>query len=144
MLILVVEDDPIIGCAAAAELEDAGHEVLGPALSAEEANVLVARRRPALAFVDINLQKQGEGVELARALRAAGVPSFFVSGQVAEARANQDAAMGLLQKPFNLELLVRSIPVAEAVGAGEEPRNVPAGLELFLGYRRDRTPAAWS
>jgi DNA-binding response OmpR family regulator len=132
MLVLIVEDDPIIGCASAAELEDAGHEVMGPALSAAEAEALIAERRPDLALVDINLEYAGAGVVLARRMTALGIACIFVSGQALEARRNCDAALGMLHKPFDLSVLCSAIPIAQALKNGAVPsRPLPPGLELF-------------
>jgi two-component system, response regulator PdtaR len=132
MIILVVEDEPMIACAVAMELRDAGHEVLGPAYTVEEAEELVASRRPQLAMIDINLAGYDEGIALARRLRTQwGVPCYFVSGQVAQARANCDAALGVLPKPFDFRALVESVAVAEDLITGRRPRSTPRGLELF-------------
>jgi DNA-binding response OmpR family regulator len=132
MIILVVEDEPMIACAMAMELQDAGHEVLGPAYCVEEAEELVASQIPDLAVVDINLAGHDEGIALARRLRAEwGVPCYFVSGQVAQARANCDAALGVLPKPFEFKALIESIRVAEDLITGRPPRALPRGLELF-------------
>jgi len=135
MLILLVEDDAIVASSAVGELEDAGHEVLGPAYEVDDALRLAAERRPDLALVDINLAGHDEGVDLARRLkREFGVPSLFVSGQLAAARSNQDAALGLLKKPYDPSTLANAVPVAEAVIAGRRPPPppVPRALELFV------------
>ncbi len=132
MIILVVEDEPMIACAVAMELADAGHEVLGPAYTVEEAEALAESRTPDLAMIDINLAGHDEGIDLARRLRATrGVPCYFVSGQVAQARANCDAALGVLPKPFEFAALIESIGVAEDLITGRRPRALPRGLELF-------------
>jgi CheY-like chemotaxis protein len=135
MLILLVEDDPVVACSTQGELEDAGHEVLGPAHDVGEALRLVREQRPDLALVDINLAGDDEGVDLARRLkREFGVASLFVSGQLAAARSNKDAALGLLKKPYDPSALTGSLPVAEAVMAGRRPPPppLPRALELFV------------
>ena len=96
MILLVAEDEALIALVLELELRGAGHEVLGPAATPEEALALVAGTRPELALIDINLTGGGDGIALARALRDRhGVPSLFVSGQAPDALANQDAALGL-------------------------------------------------
>jgi len=135
LLVLIVEDDPIVAFTAADVLADAGHEILGPALSVEEAVSLVAERRPDLALVDINLAGGEEGIDLARRLkREHGVRSLFVSGQIAAAQSNRDAALGLLRKPYDPAALVHAVPVAEEILAGRTPPPppVPRALELFM------------
>ena len=60
--------------------------------------------------------------------------SLFVSGQLAAARSNKDAALGLLKKPYDSSALVGALPVAEAVMAGRRPPPpaLPRTLELFI------------
>ena len=134
MRVLVVEDDAIIALSAVGVLEEAGHEVLGPALGVEQALAIAGEQRPDLALVDINLAGHDEGVELARRLRREfAVPSLFVSGQTAAARSNRDAALGLLKKPYDPASLAGALPAAEALlqGRTPPPPSVPRALELF-------------
>ena len=55
MVILIVEDEVLIGVALALVLRLADHEVHGPARSAERALELARRHRPELALVDVDL-----------------------------------------------------------------------------------------
>ncbi len=77
--VLVVEDELVV----ALELEDLltglGYAVLGPASTVERALALLARERPDMALLDVNLN--GERVTpVAEALRARGVPFVLVTG----------------------------------------------------------------
>ena len=132
MLVLVVEDEPVIAASIEWELMAAGHDVLGPANSVEEAEALIHNQRPDLALVDINLAGADEGVALARDLkREHGVHSLFVTGQIAQARQNCDAALGVLAKPFAFESLVACVPAAAELISGRRPARLPRGLEVF-------------
>ena len=134
MIILVVEDESIIGLELEGRLEDAGHEVLGPASTVSSALELAEAKRPDLALVDINLGDGGSGIDLARQLlHRWGTPSLFLSGQTQEARENEDAAVGRLGKPFNAAAVLESVEVAKAISDGKpvSPTNVPPELELF-------------
>ncbi|HEY8618106.1 response regulator [Phenylobacterium sp.] len=143
MLVLVVEDEPMIAASIEWELLDAGYDVLGPASSVAEAERLAAEHRPDLALVDINLAGHDEGVALARDLKARlGVPSVFVTGQLAQARQASDAALGVLTKPFHFDALVETVPVAAALARGRRPARLPRGLEVFGDWTSDRTLAA--
>ena len=53
MVILIVEDEYLIGLALVLVLAVAGHHTVGPATSADEALQLAQAERPELAFVDI-------------------------------------------------------------------------------------------
>ena len=132
MLVLVVEDEPVIAASMEWELMAAGHQVLGPAHDVAEAEALLKTARPDVAFVDINLSGHDEGVELARGLmRRHGVASIFVTGQLVQARQNSDAALGVLPKPFAFEALVDCVPVAADLAGGRPPGRLPRGLEVF-------------
>ena len=132
MIILVVEDEAIIAMVLELELHLAGHQVLGPADSVEEALRLADGTTPELALVDINLRDGGDGVTLARTLRARhGVPSLFLSSQVMLARANKDAAWGVISKPYEPEVVLSAVKAVDDLKNGRLPSNVPAELELF-------------
>jgi DNA-binding response OmpR family regulator len=133
MRVLVVEDEPLIATSIQWELVDAGHEVVGPAATLAEAELLATEEQPDLALVDINLAERGDGVVLARRLKTAGVPSIFVTGQINEARQARDCALGLLLKPFPFEALGRVVEAAASLVAGRAQVNTPRCLELFDG-----------
>lgn len=143
MLVLVVEDEPVIAASMEWELREAGHQVLGPVASVAEAEAITAASRPDLAFIDINLAGHDEGVELARDLRRRlGVPSIFVTGQINQARQNSDAALGVLTKPFAFEALVDCVPAAAELVCGRIPTCPPRGLEIFHRSFAPREQAA--
>jgi len=134
LLLLIVEDNPLIGFMLEDVLAGAGHRVAGPVATLDEAVSSAERQHPDLALVDIDLQGQGTGVDLARLLKERmQVPTVFVSGQVLVARAHQDVAVGLLKKPFSPDSLVASVALIERRLAGEADGRPPAELELFDG-----------
>lgn len=132
MIVLIVEDEPFTAMALEMELEAAGHRVLGPAPTVREAERLVAALHPDVALVDINLQGGGDAVAMARKLTAGGVRTLFTSGQIATARANADAAWGLIAKPYDPQTVIKAIVLLERVAAGQGPGSVPPQLELFM------------
>lgn len=134
MLVLIVEDDPLVGMDLRDELLSAGYEVSGPACSEVEALALAAERRPDVALVDINLDGHNEGVGIARHLTARlGVCTVFVSGERDVALANRDAALGYLPKPYAPVDAVSSVEVAAELGRGGTPPPPmgPKSLEIF-------------
>jgi DNA-binding response OmpR family regulator len=134
--VLIVEDEALIAMALADSLEDAGHEVVGPAATMAEALALCdgAAAPPELAVLDINLGDGSSGVDVARALMERwGVPSIFASAQVAEARRARGIALGCIPKPYAAQTVLRGVEVARVVMGGRTPGHVPAGLELFSG-----------
>ena len=134
MRILVVEDDAVIAMVLADSLEDAGHEVVGPAATMAEALALCdgAAPPPELAVLDINLGDGSSGVDVARALLGRwGVLSIFASGEMMEARQAKDVAFGYIRKPYEVRTVLRGVDVAREVMDGRTPSHVPAGLEMF-------------
>jgi DNA-binding response OmpR family regulator len=133
MDILVVEDELLIAIAIEDVLTDAGHRVHGPARTAGEALALAAVVKPDLALLNINLADEHKGTDLARVLLAEhGIPALFVSGNIHEARAAQDAALGFICKPCSPEVLLQSVTIAEAIVSGTpfDARHIPPGLTL--------------
>jgi two-component system, response regulator PdtaR len=132
--VLIVEDEVLIAWALADCLEDAGHEVVGPAATMAEALALCegVAAPPDLAVLDIGLRDGGSGVDVARALRARwGVRSIFASAQAEDARRARDAALGCVSKPYEPETVLRCVEVAREVLSGGQPNTVPPGFELF-------------
>ena len=133
MIVLIVEDEPFTAMALEMELQGAGHRVLGPAATVREAEALVARVTPDAALVDINLQGGGDSVALARALMALHIKVLFTSGQTETARANRDAACGLIAKPYDPRTVLLSVEALQMLADGRRPERLPLRLELFVG-----------
>ena len=131
MRILIVEDEAVLALTLEVSLREAGHVVIGPAMTETRAIALVEMETPDLALVDIRLQGGDSGTAVARRLRRRGIPSLFLSGQIDEARAHRDNAIGCLGKPYSPAHVLASIEVAKAVIAGEDPPALPPGLELY-------------
>ncbi|MGF7209695.1 two-component SAPR family response regulator [Skermanella aerolata] len=133
MRILIVEDEMIVAWNIQSTLENAGHIVVGIAMSFSEASRMIEDSCPELALVNINLKEgKGAGIDFARdLLDHCAVPSLFVSGQIKEARENKDVALGFLGKPWRSRTLLDSVDVAHRLINGEDPEPVPPGLELF-------------
>jgi len=77
--VLVVEDELVVAMELEALLTGLGHTVLGPVPTVERALALLARERPDLALLDVNLNGQWV-TPVAEALRAHGVPFVLVTG----------------------------------------------------------------
>lgn len=131
MIVLIVEDEPIIAISLALVLEAAGHAIIGPVRSSREAVELCRQQRPALALVDINLEGRPDGVALARTLKQQGIPSVFLSAQHAQALANRDAALGFIAKPYTATNVCESLEVVAAMLAGRPPPAHTGVLEMF-------------
>jgi hypothetical protein len=134
MLVLIVEDQPIIAMMLAWQLEEDGYRVLRPAANAQDALLLAEKAAPDLALIDIHLQGSVDGVELARTLQdRLQIPCIFITAEPSRARASPDAALGLIAKPYSTMTLRRCLAAVTLLIQGYSLRNaeVPAGFELF-------------
>lgn len=99
----------MIALALAEELEEAGFDVLGPALSVAEALGCLERAgNCAAAVVDINLGASSSA-PVALALRARGVPFVVMSGYSAAQHPEAFNGAPSLRKPFGIQHLVDAL-----------------------------------
>jgi CheY-like chemotaxis protein len=132
MRILIVEDEPIIALSTQADLEEAGHTVVGIAMTLREAFELAESGRPDLVLMDVRLA-EGNGVEAAWAIHTHwGILSLFATSYVEKPASAGNAAIGCLRKPYDQRSLVQSIQIVEQVMNGWEPTlPLPRNLELY-------------
>lgn len=115
--ILVVEDETESASLLVEVLIEAGHGVVGPVGSAAHASALVGQACPDIALIDIGLNGDSDGVELARSLKANwGVRAIFVTGRSEVSAADAEAALFVLRKPY---------------GEGALPEAVRRGSDLL-------------
>ena len=112
--ILIVDDDEIVAGLASGILLDAGH-ACGWVTNAEEAERLLAWRRPDLILLDQNMPGEN-GSGFLRKLRSS--PEFYdlpvlmftaVTGSEDEARAYHNGAQGYLRKPVDPKFLLLKV-----------------------------------
>lgn len=132
MVILIVEDEFLIALGLQVALRLGGHRVIGPAATADEALKLADAEPPEMAFVDINIRGDRDGIAAARALtQRHAISCVFLTAQVDLARSAKDVALGVIEKPYDLLDIVCAADVVAAIRKGEEPSTVPGYLELF-------------
>ena len=132
MIVLIVEDEVLVALVLKVVLEQAGHQVVGPAFSAGAALQLAEAEQPDLALVDIDLRSEIDGIAVARLLRDRhGTTSLFLTGQLEAARSASDAAAGLIPKPYDLGTVVRAIDAVARIRMGQLPATMPPQLEVF-------------
>jgi two-component system response regulator QseB len=125
MRVLIVEDDPMIGRAVVAGLEEGGYTV-DWVLDGTEAELALTHRVYDLALLDLGLPRR-DGLEILKALRRSGnqLPVVIITARdaVADRVAGLDhGADDYLVKPFDLdELLAR----ARAVVRRKDGRSTP-------------------
>lgn len=114
--ILVVEDELWAALDMEWVVRKLGHEVVGPAATADEAIRLAESEMPHLALMDIRLANDTDGVTAAIEIRRRfGIASLFVSahGELAtRQRAEAAEPAGFIEKPFAPETLAAAIEKA--------------------------------
>ncbi|SFQ16621.1 response regulator [Tranquillimonas alkanivorans] len=110
MKIMIVEDDALLALDLRGMCEDLGHQVLGLARSADEADRAASRLRPDVLLTDMELADSSDGVEVVHALRTR-FPNLLVafvtavSDPAALARIDAVRPDAILNKPVTGERL---------------------------------------
>ncbi len=107
--ILVVEDEALVGFEIESTLADAGAEVIGPAITLDEA-MLAAEHEPLSAAV-LDIRIGGRMVwPLARELTARDVPVLFYTGQIDTEAIHADWPRSIvIAKPATSETLLTAV-----------------------------------
>lgn len=104
--ILIVEDEQIIAADLEAKLIQLGHQVVGTAASGDEAISLAQSVGPELVLMDIRIQGNMDGIEVARRIqRPTGLPVIFITAYGEMFLSNPALMVApaiCLSKPFSL------------------------------------------
>ena len=111
-LIVVVDDEYLLGALLADLLEDEGHEVV-TAFHGQDALERIRARRPALLITDFMMPVM-TGLELAEVIHAdqeiADLPIILITGaQGAIARQHGDLFAEILDKPYSNDRLIEAV-----------------------------------
>jgi two-component system, response regulator PdtaR len=111
--VLIIEDDVLVATQMEAALSEAGFDVVGVAVSGEEALDLARLHSPGLAVVDIKLAGDRDGIDTALELfRSHGVRCIFAtaySDYDSRKRAAPANPLGWMPKPYTMPALVAMV-----------------------------------
>jgi PAS domain S-box-containing protein len=114
--VLVVEDDRIVSRDIQNLLHRAGYEVVGSAVTGEEAVATASERRPDVILMDIRLEGEMDGIEAAELIRRERtMPVVFLTAYADDEtieRAGASDPFGYLVKPFEETQLKAAIEIA--------------------------------
>ena len=128
--ILIVEDEPLVAFDNEYMLKDAGYEVVATVDSYADAAAVIAEEEIDLVLSDISLAGEGDGVDVARAAGARGIPVLFVTGNcTGDAKA---LAVGCLAKPYSDRVLLATLNAVDRHLQGRTPKRVPEELTLYV------------
>jgi CheY-like chemotaxis protein len=114
--ILIVEDEWFIAIESEAVLRDSGFDVVGIAVSADEAVAMAAEHEPNLILMDVRLRGARDGVDAAIEIRQRfDIPCLFATAH-SEPRVRESAEAaapaGWLTKPFSDQQLLAAVNAA--------------------------------
>jgi DNA-binding response OmpR family regulator len=126
VVVLIVEDDPMIAFDVEETLIEAGYLVCGVAASENEALDLAEQHQPAFAVVDVSLSP-GDGRNVARELcRRGRIGVLFATALCHEIRElTKTGAIGCLPKPFDPVDVPRALRAVAAIMDGDPPGRLP-------------------
>jgi two-component system, response regulator PdtaR len=127
--ILIVEDEPLVAFDNEHLLGENGYQVVGTVDSLAEAVRVLGEEPVDLVLSDIKLNGDGDGMDVARAAYAKGVPVLFVTGNCPlEART---LGVGCLAKPYTDKMLKSALETVDRRLQGKNVRRLPSGLTLY-------------
>ena len=111
--VLIVEDEPLIAKNIGMYLNNHDYEVAGIAYDPEEAFFQLKKNQPDLAILDINLESDKTGIDIADYInRNNFIPFIYLtsySDKETLEKAKQTNPSGFIVKPFNEKTLYASI-----------------------------------
>ena len=125
--VMIVEDDPVTAMHLKMALENQGYEVAASVDSAVQAPNKIKVYEPDIVLVDISLQAEADGIELARYIREKhGLPFIYLTAHsdadiIDEAK--QTEPYGYIVKPFDPESLHATIQMAMYKFSVEQQRE---------------------
>jgi len=128
--IVVVEDEPLVAFDNEHLLSEAGYEVVATVDNlADATRVIQGEDGLDLVLTDVTLSGDGNGMDVARAAAAKGVPVLFVTGSCpAEA---QTLAVGCLAKPYTDKMMKAALDALDRKLQGGKLKKLPVGLSLY-------------
>jgi CheY-like chemotaxis protein len=120
--VVIVEDEALSAMSLQGFLEDAGHQVLGWATTAEEASRLIAEVNPDLVFVDLHLADGLTGLKVGEELRNARRPFVFVTANSRMLPPDYVGALGVIGKPYATHGIQRALEYIEQALRSPPPR----------------------
>ena len=113
--ILIVEDEPLIAATIETALKKQGFYVIGDVETYEEALTEISTSKPDLVLVDIQLEGEKDGIDLATALDKRYIPYLYLTSQTDPStisRVKETKPLGFIVKPFTEAGLRSNIELA--------------------------------
>ncbi|MBI5858797.1 MAG: response regulator transcription factor [Sphingobacteriales bacterium] len=127
--ILIVEDEPLIAKNIGMYLNNNDYEVSAIAYDADEALQQLKRQPPDFAILDINLESDKDGIQVAEYINKNNfIPFIYLtsySDKDTLERAKKTNPSGFIVKPFNEKTLYATIEIALSNHAAQANKHIP-------------------
>ena len=134
--VLIVEDEALLAMELESLIEEAGHSVVGWAVSSDEAEAMVGTSKADIAFVDIHLSDGPTGLDVAEHIRRSGQPMVvFMTANPKRIPENFVGAVGVIAKPYTMNGVMSALRyLQEGVRRPPPVSALPAGFTLAPDY----------
>lgn len=135
--VLIVEDEALLAMQLDALLMDAGHEVVGWAMTAGEAIEIAHHAQPDLAFVDLQLGDGPTGIDVAREIQAIhAAVVVFITANSKMLPEDFAGAIGVISKPYSMQGIEAALTyLHEGIRTPPPGCVLPRSLTLAPAYR---------
>lgn len=127
--VLIVEDEPLIAKNIGMYLNNNDYEVAGIAYDPDEAVHLLKKQQPDFAILDINLESDKTGIDVAGYINSNNFIPFIYLTSYSDKETIEKAKLtnpsGFIVKPFNEKTLYATIEIALANHATNSNKHVP-------------------
>lgn len=144
MGVLIVEDEMLLAMDIEAMVEDSGHRVLAESASLRDVQALPDDIWPQLAFVDLHLADDSNGLEVSRCIQERWPDALivYITANVARIPDDFAGAHGVIAKPFSHAGIVNAINyLADGVFAPPPTTAQPASFTASPHLQRRWAPA---
>ncbi|MFZ2995853.1 response regulator [Sphingobium sp.] len=126
LAVLIVEDEALLAMDIEYMIEDVGHRVIAEAASLFDVEALAPDLCPDIAFVDIQLARDTNGIDVSRLIRQRWPKTFiiFVTANPKKIPEDFAGAHGVIPKPFSKSGLVSAMRYIEE-GVCDPPPTSP-------------------
>lgn len=128
--IVIIEDEVIIAQNIAVYLDNNDFTVSGIAYDAEEGIALLTQQRPDAAILDINLDSEKDGIQIAEFINSnLHIPFLYLTSHADKEtleRAKKTGPSGYIVKPFNEKTLLATLEIAISNYAQKSNKQVPS------------------
>ncbi len=122
--IYIIEDEPLIAATIEVALKKGGYTIVGDSDNAPDALREIKLYRPDLVLIDIHLESEESGIEVARELDKLWIPYFYLTSQTDPdtlLKVKKTNPLGYIVKPFTEAGLRSSIEVGWSSYSKSEP-----------------------